>query len=155
MTIDARSGGFTLLELLVVMVIIALLMALVPPLFSGAVPGARLKGAARDLAVELRYARSHAITRNQDMEVRLDLEPPAYAVAGRPPRPLPEGVKMQVVSARRERGLQPASHRVQFYPDGSSSGTRITLSGGNRSYRISVDWLTGRIDIAESSGDAG
>jgi general secretion pathway protein H len=155
MTSDARARGFTLLELLVVMVIVALLVALVPPLFSGAVPGARLKGAARDLAVELRYARSHAITRNQDMEVRLNLEPPAYAVPGRAPRTLPEGVKIQVVSATSRRVLQPTSYRVRFFPDGSSSGAQITLSGGSRSYRIGVDWLTGRVDIAESSGDAG
>ena len=53
-----RRRGFTLLELLVVLLIVSLLVALVPPLFSGAVPGAKLKAAVRDLAVTLRLARN-------------------------------------------------------------------------------------------------
>ena len=48
------TRGFTLLEILVVMVIAGLMIALVPPLFSGAVSGTKLKASARDLAVVLR-----------------------------------------------------------------------------------------------------
>ena len=39
-----NSGGFTLLELLVVLLIASLVVGLIPPLFSAAVPGAQLKG---------------------------------------------------------------------------------------------------------------
>ena len=46
-----RSSGFTLLEILVVMVIAVLMLTLIPPLFSSAVSGTKLKGSARDFVV--------------------------------------------------------------------------------------------------------
>ena len=55
-------------------VIAGLMIALIPPLFSGAVSGTKLKGSARDLAVALRETRSQAIIRNTEQLVQLDLE---------------------------------------------------------------------------------
>jgi len=49
-----RQGGFTLLELMVVLAIAAIMMTVVPPLLSSALPGAQLKSAARQLAAGLR-----------------------------------------------------------------------------------------------------
>jgi general secretion pathway protein H len=152
--IGKYPGGFTLLELLVVMVIIGLVFSLVPPLFSSAVPGARLKGAARDLAVGLRYARSQAITHNTEIAVRLNLEPPAYTIGGEQPQALPDDVRMTVTSAATENVLPVTHHMLQFYPDGSSTGSQITLSGGHLTYHLDVDWLTGRIGIVEEADDA-
>ena len=84
-----RKRGFTLLELLVVLFVVGLLFALIPPLFSGAVPGAKLKAAVRDLAVALRLARNQSITRDVETRVHLNLESPAYAIGRQTPRTLP------------------------------------------------------------------
>ena len=151
--IGKYPGGFTLLELLVVMVIIGLMVTLVPPLFSSAVPGARLKGAARDLTAGLRYARSQAITHNTEMVVRLNLDPPKYTIGSEQPRALPEDIRMTVTSAATENTLPVTHHVLQFYPDGSSNGSRITLSGNHLAYHLDVDWLTGRIGITEATDD--
>jgi general secretion pathway protein H len=42
-----------------------------------------------------------------------------------------------------------SDHRgsIRFYPDGSSTGGRITVSSGERQYLVDVDWLTGRVAI--------
>lgn len=146
-----RRRGFTLLELLVVLLIVSLLVALVPPLFSGAVPGAKLKAAVRDLAVTLRLARNQSITRDAETRVHLNLESPAYAVGTQAPRTLPAGVELKVVSASGQSTAQPKRHVVRFFPDGSSSGTLITLSRGKRSYDVHVGWLTGRVTIIQDS----
>ncbi len=143
----ASSQGFTLLEILVVMTIAAMLLALVPPLLSGAVPGARLKAAARDLVAGLRLARSRAITTNTVTELSLDPKTGEYRISGQvKPRHLPAGVQVQIQS--NASGDAEAS-AVQFYPDGSSSGGRITLKGSGRAYSVEVDWLTGSVDLAE------
>ena len=67
--------------ILVVMVIAGLMIALVPPLFSGAVSGTKLKGSVRDLAVILRETRSQAIITNRAQVVQhlqdLGVEVPA------------------------------------------------------------------------------
>jgi general secretion pathway protein H len=143
--------GFTLLELLVVLLIVSLLVALVPPLFSGAVPGAKLKAAVRDLAVTLRLARNQSITRDAETRVHLNLDPPAYAVGTQAPHTLPAGVELKVASASGQRTAQPKRHVVRFFPDGSSSGTLITLSRGKLSYDLHVGWLTGRVTIIQDS----
>jgi len=38
---------------------------------------------------------------------------------------------------------------IRFYPDGSSTGGRITVAAGERKYLVDVDWLTGRVSINE------
>ena len=38
---------------------------------------------------------------------------------------------------------------IRFYADGSSTGGRITVSSGERKYLVDVDWLTGRVSIAD------
>jgi len=148
-----RKRGFTLLELLVVLLIVSLLVALVPPLFSGAVPGAKLKAATRDLAVALRLARNQSITHNEETYVHLNLESPAYAIGTQAPHALPTGVELKVASASGQSVAQTRHHVVRFFADGSSSGTLITLSRGKRGYRLRLGWLTGRVTIEDAGAD--
>jgi len=149
------TRGFTLLEIMVVMIIAALMVALVPPLFSGAVSGTKLKGSARDLAVALRETRSQAIIHNSEKLVHLDLESPRYRVGNTKPQALPANVVMAVETITGERVAEMSQHVVHFYPDGSSSGELITLSGGNQAYHLQLNWLTGSIAITEGLRDAG
>jgi general secretion pathway protein H len=39
---------------------------------------------------------------------------------------------------------------IRFNPDGSSSGGRITIAEGGRRIAIGVDWLTGRVQVANA-----
>jgi general secretion pathway protein H len=148
------ASGFTLLEIMVVMVIAGLMIALVPPLFSSAVSGTRLKGSARDLAIVLRETRSKAIIHNTEQLVHLDLKEPRYRVGNGKIRALPENVDMAVEVVTGARIEETAQHVLRFFPDGSSSGELITLSGGNRAYYLQLNWLTGSITITEGLSDA-
>ena len=38
---------------------------------------------------------------------------------------------------------------IRFYPDGSSTGGRVTVASGERKLLVDVDWLTGRVTIKE------
>lgn len=149
------AKGFTLLEILVVMVIAGLMMALIPPLFSGAVSGTKLKGSARDLAVALRETRSQAIIHNSEQLVHLDLETPRYRIGSGKIQPLPDNVGIDIETITGEKLEPDAKHTLRFFPDGSSSGELITLSGGNRAYHLQLNWLTGSITITEGLADAG
>ncbi len=57
-----RKGGFTLLELIVVLVIISLMSALIVPRLTGPMSRMDLKTAAKKISAALRYARSQAAT---------------------------------------------------------------------------------------------
>lgn len=148
-----KTSGFTLLELMVVLVIAGLMLVLVPPLFSGAVSGVKAKGSARDLAIALRETRSLAIIRNTEQQVHLDLETPRYRAGGGKLQTLPEGMAMSVELATGPGNHVITRHTVRFFPDGSSSGELITLSGDNRAYYLQLDWLTGSITITDSTGN--
>ena len=91
--------GFTLLEMMVVLVIAGLLFALTPPLFTGAVSGTRLKGLARDLVTMMRETRSQAIIRNAEQQMYLDTEARHYRAGDNRVLHLPEGVTMTVQPA--------------------------------------------------------
>jgi len=134
---------------LVVLVIAALLLSVIPPLFSAAIPGVQLKGAAREIAAALRYARGQAVAHQQPAVVTLDVEARQYRVTGRERTfSLPKNLELELFAARSEQTAGSAGG-IRFYPDGSSTGGRVTLSAGERSYKVDVDWLTGRVKILD------
>lgn len=142
-----RAPGFSLAEVLVVLIVASLALAAIPPLFSAAMPGTEVKGAARQLAASLRYARYQAITQRREVALILDLERRRYRLQEREFR-LPEGLSLTLTTGRTEvigerRGM------IRFFPDGSSSGGRIEVASGKRKAAVDVDWLTGRVTLGE------
>lgn len=145
----AQPGGFTLVELLVVLLLLSLLLAVVPPLFSRAFPGLEARGAARSLAASLRNARSEAVFSGHDQAVIFDLENKRYQRQGSGrATALPGALELDLVTAREEL-LDDRVGAIRFYPDGSSTGGRVTLGDERGGWMVDVDWLSGRIDIHE------
>ncbi len=147
-----RQAGFTLLEVLIVLVIGVLLVALTPPLLSGMSGATELRGAARQLAAGLRNARNQAVTGQQEAILLLDLAGRRFAVSGDSREvALPNSVALHLYTAQSEL-LDGEKGSIRFFPDGSSTGGAITVSGPKRAYRVNVDWLTGAIAIVEQEG---
>ena len=63
-----RAKGFSLLELLIVVVIMGMVYVLVPGMMFGGVSGADLRASSRDIASGLRQARSLAVSGRRDLE---------------------------------------------------------------------------------------
>jgi general secretion pathway protein H len=135
------------LELLVVLAIMALVMAVGAPLVSNALPGAHLRTATNDLAAALRATRNQAITRNRSAALVIDTRSRQYRLDHEPaPRQLPMEIALTLVTAQSEQKDE-FTGRIRFFPDGSSTGGRITLSGSDRKHSISVNWILGRVRI--------
>ncbi len=139
--------GFTLLELVVVLAIAILVLTVTPPLLSSAMPGLQLKSSAREVAAAMRYARGRAVAQRTQVLLSVDLETRRLQVegAGRSIR-LSPALSINLVGAASE--MQDENHGgIRFYPDGSSTGGRITLSHNGSGFDVDLDWLTGRVDI--------
>jgi len=146
---QGRQRGFTLLEILVVLVIGVLLITLVPPLLSGMSGATELRGAARQLAAGLRSARNTAITSQREAVLTLDLAQHRFEVSGaQRVVALPEGLALKLYTAQSEL-RDGATGNIRFFPDGSSTGGHIEIHGPKLAYRINVDWLTGAIALVE------
>jgi general secretion pathway protein H len=142
-------AGFTMLEILVVLMLMALIAAVTIPTFGGGVSTTQLKSAAREVAAGLRLARGQAIAQRAESVLELDVAAHSFRV---PPDPrvheLPAGIDIKLFTAQRDL-LSEQVGTVRFYPDGGSNGGRITLAAGDRKFDVDVDWLTGRVAILE------
>jgi general secretion pathway protein H len=143
-----RSRGFTLLEVLMVLVIAAAGYALVVRFTGAGVSGAELKSAARAVAAGLRDARGTAIATQESAAMLVDLDRRTIEAPGGKPHALPERLELKLYTAQSE--VRDERHgAIRFYPDGSSTGGRVTLAAGERKLLVDVDWLTGRVSIKE------
>lgn len=148
-----RTGGFTLLELLAVLVVMATVVVAVVPALVGT-SGAEVEAAARTLAAGLRRVRSQAIRNHRPQSLVLDVERRSFRLSFEThDRSLPEGVELKMVTAREalasgERGA------IRFFPNGGSSGGQITVAGAAREIVLDVDWLSGRVRMFNGRRDA-
>lgn len=147
----SKERGFTLVELLVVMVIAALVLALVGTSISRSVSGAEMRTAAHKVAANLRYTRTQAILQKQEQVFTVDTEAKTFQAPERDVVQLPEGMNIALTTARTELTGESVGG-IRFYPDGGSTGGYVELETDNRVYKVSVAWLTGETTV-EREGD--
>jgi prepilin-type N-terminal cleavage/methylation domain-containing protein len=154
-----RRNGYSLIELIVVLILISLSAALVTPSLSRFSRTIELKATAKKVSGILRYCRSEAINKGmvyqvifnpelREVEVQsIDLDEEkkegdkkeisqkAYS--------LPKGIEMKqinLVSPQYPSDLP----TVEFYPNGGSNGgSFLLISQELKGYKIKVDFLTG------------
>lgn len=141
-------SGFTLVELLFVMVIIALMMGLVATSISRNISGAESRVAARKIVAALRYTRTQAILKKSETVFVVDTEARTYVAPGREKVELPEGMEVLLTTARTELTSETAGG-IRFFPDGGSTGGHVKLKVNGREYRVDVAWLTGEATLAK------
>ncbi len=134
--------GFTLIEMLVVLTILAVTTTLVVPLVAGGSEGARLQMAVSDLATAFRLTRSAAITRNTDMSLMIDVDKRTFGSAVVSQRSFAPDIDAKLTYAA-GLGSGTTDGGFRFFPDGSSTGGDVTLSLRGKQTTLCVDWLTG------------
>ncbi len=138
--------GFTLLEMLAVIVIIAIGFSVLAFGVSQGLEKARDRQAKTDLALALRNVRSQAIMSGQTALLHVDLLRNGYQVPGQAEHLLPQGMQMRLTTAA---NLSPQQGAIAFYPNGSASGGNIYLEKGTRAWRVDIAWLTGKVSWTE------
>ena len=143
-------AGFTLVELLVVIAILGLTLALIGVAAKPVSPATHARGAAQEISGALRAARSTALMSNRSVDFALNLALPGYRWGRQSSHSLPPDIKLALMVGR-EQVVGENKGRIRFNPDGSSSGGRVTIGGGNQFWTVGVDWLSGRVSVVHGA----
>jgi general secretion pathway protein H len=142
-------NGFTLIELLVVLAIMAMVLLIAIPPVMSVLPKMEAKSGAREVAAALREARSRAILSNREVVFSIDVAGHSYVVTGdKQAHALPRDVGLSLYTAQQEL-LAENIGNIRFFPDGSSTGGSVALSSAKGSYSVTVNWVTGHVEIVE------
>jgi len=149
MSLPGKARGFSLFELMVVIVLLALVTGLILPNLTRGLSGLELDAAARDMVTLMKRARSEAIAEQRVFRVLLknDPEQPAdsYIYANEYEEeikafPFPRGVRILL----EERDVRASHGIVSFYPNGRSSGANFQLRNEQgKTLLVEVDPVTG------------
>jgi general secretion pathway protein H len=144
-----RAGGFTLLEMLVVIAIMAALAAAFPLALSRFVPARRVDAAARQLLGDIRVAEARSLSTGRPVEIVPAANGYVVKEVG--------GSMVKPVSTRTWRTSTALSLKsrngsrdlpvFRIFPDGSSSGAYFWIRDGERVRAVVVSELTSHVHI--------
>ncbi len=156
---DLKSSGFTIIELIAVVVIIAIAALIAIPMMSSA-SGTQLRSAANMIAADLEYAKSMAISRQKTYKVIFDKNTESYriedetSVIGHPVKIGSDYVvnfsadsrvsEVDIVSVNFN-----SNEKVEFnYLGSPDNGGVISIAAGTVTMTITVEPVTGFITIS-------
>ncbi len=144
---ESTEQGFSLLEMVCVLAIIALIAAVLLPFIPHETSRSRLQAYALQAATLLKADRDAAIRRHVSVATLVDatgraIRSGASAAAIR----IPDDVRFDAVlpqTCQRRAALS----TIRFFANGTSCGGTIALTRFDAGYEIRVNWLTGRVEI--------
>ena len=147
-----RAAGFTLLELVVVLLIAGLLFSLGGPSVGALYDTMKYRDAVREIVSAAKNGRRGAFTSGQPLDLLIDTDRNQFALTNQPQSvdrlefaSLPESLDITVVYAA-EVSPKPGLAAIRFYPAGGSSGGEITMARPNGSgVHLTIDWLLGDV----------
>jgi general secretion pathway protein H len=153
----AQDQGFTLLELMIVVLVIALTLAVSYPSLSRGTSSIRLRTTARDILNIFRVAREKAVTEQIGMRVAVSRDKQELVLTddlgdGSRTYLLPTGIEIQrMVFAGNE--VQESPMVVRFLPNGSSENAEVLLKASKTgSYlRVVTDPITGGAHVEQGA----
>lgn len=143
------SKGFTLIELIIVLIIAVLGFSVIANNINYGNYGIKLKLLTHEIASVLRYAQSQALITQKSTSVDIDLRQNVYSVSNQDKKyTFNKEIAVIMEIAEQEYTVDQVA-RIRFFPDGSSTGGRIKLEWGNYLKQIDVNWITGKVTINE------
>jgi type II secretion system protein H len=157
---DHGSRGFSLIELIVVLVIVSLLTALATPSLTKTLQRMELKTASKKISAILRFCRSESVNKNRITLASFDTEAHLVSILSAElgeekstlerSYPIPQDVEVGKIEVGKT--LMETSHpSFEFYPNGGSNGGSAVIrreQGG--AFFIQVDFLTGAVKLEDA-----
>ena len=141
------SQGFTLIEIVIVILLLSLILGLVSPTIINSIQRSKLNKVGSDLVAAIRYTRAQALIKNEEQGITFDLAESTYQIPVKNKVVnVPKLFDMKLITAATESDSD-TTGTIRFFPDGSSTGGRITLKGENKTWVVNIAWLTGNVEL--------
>jgi general secretion pathway protein H len=149
----AAQRGFTLLEIVLVMAIIALASVLAAAAMTGGFKGMQLKASAKEIASNLRYTRTQAIATGKPQRFVIEPAKHAWQAPNGHHGTIPDKLGIEFTGAREARANAARQDQgaIEFFPDGAATGGRIRLTAGKSAWDVDVAWLTGQVRLRQGT----
>jgi len=143
-----RSGdaGYTLLELLVVVALIAILAVGAPTIYARVVPQFEVRQYANSLATQIRTLRDTA--RREGKPTYLSYSTDSGVLLGEASQ-IPSPGNVTVMFEASGPWQSDGQERVVFYASGSTTGGIFTISREAISVDLLIDWVSGSVEIRQ------
>lgn len=150
------ANGFTLIEVMLVVVIILIAAGIAVPKFKGTFKSTQMTDATRSTVRIARYARSLAILKQEPCTLnfesnRLALVCGTNSANPEAARKLPEDITIaSFENLADETGDSAGGRSVRFYPAGMNDGFKVTFSAGEtRRSTVICNPISGKITVVE------
>ena len=150
------ARGFTLLEMAMVLLIIAVGSALVVPMIEGGFDSREVRRAARQIAATMHYCRGEAVAVGKPQELVIVQATNAIQTTGGRSAVLSDRAVIEQIRG----GFNPAPGVAQilFYPNGSTTGADVVLAsrrdraqGGRNRLLVHLDPLVGTVAVRDAA----
>ncbi|MCF6317760.1 MAG: prepilin-type N-terminal cleavage/methylation domain-containing protein [Proteobacteria bacterium] len=145
-----QQTGFTLLEIIVVMVMIAVLLGFFASGMSKSLNKAKIRAVSKNLVSALRYTRGQAVVKHEEKTITFNVKDKTYKAPRKKMVQIPAEMDINVYTADSEVADENTG-AIRFFSDGSSTGGWVKLTHKNKIWKINVNWLTGEISKIEGS----
>ena len=119
------ARGFTLIEMAMVLLIIAIGSALVVPMIEGGFDSREVRRAARQLAATMHYCRGEAVSVGKPQELVIVQAPNTISTSGGRSAVLSDRAVIEQIRGAFEPA--PGVAQILFYPNGATTGADVTL----------------------------
>lgn len=159
---DARQGGFTFIEMIVVVSVLAILTAVIVPVYGNSISAMRARSARGDFIALLFHAQERAVRESREIRVCLKEEDRSYWLEGwvsgigedkvfeilkEGPHTgvylFPDSVVLAQIRARTDRGRK--TRFIACYPNGGSDRASIRIASGARGTKDTTIATTGAL----------
>jgi len=145
-------AGFTLVELVAVLAIMALAMGLVVPAMEAGLRARAVWRETRQFASTLRYLRAEAVAGGEIQQLVIDPALSSYQTSAFD-KPIRLSTEAAFIRVRGGSPVGGESVRVLFFPNGGTSGLEAIVGAsaeeGGARYRVTLDPLIGAVSIGD------
>jgi prepilin-type N-terminal cleavage/methylation domain-containing protein len=143
---NKQHGGFTLLEIIIVIFLSGLILGMAALFFAGTLPSAKLNATGREVSAVMRYARSLARMNAEKKTVIIDLDNRVYGIEGMTSKSFPRETQISYVDPVLGE-ISRGKCVISFHATGGIDGGVIVLLNDKRTMRIETDPISGSVVI--------